>query len=138
MRISNVNSLSALIDRLIVERIKQHLFNVNGDYDKSEHQRIIGDNIKNEIEEVFKSSEYKFIGEKRTFLVSELLRSVEDLVLNNVNIGNADRARLNQIESGELSIEKFVYNELLLRLSNEKRSFNKNQIDTTYETIRSN
>ena len=138
MRISNVNTLSALLDRLITENIKLYFFNKDGNDELVQHQILVTSEIKREIEELFSESlescGYIYIQEKRTF-VRELLVNLDELVSNDVHIGESDRMRLIQLKSDKPSIDVLLVNEARLRTANEGRSLNKNNIDTEFKKI---
>lgn len=138
MRISNVNTLSALLDRLVTENIKLYFFNKDGNAELVQHQILVTSEIKREIEELFseslKSGGYKYIQEKRTF-VRELLVNLDELVSNDVHIGESDRMRLIQLKSDNPSIDVLLVNEARLRTANEGRSLNKNNIDNEFKNI---
>lgn len=138
MRISNVNTLSALLDRLVTENIKLYFFNKDGNAELVQHQILVTSEIKREIEELFseslKSCGYNYIQEKRTF-VRELLVNLDELVSNDVHIGESDRMRLIQLKSDNPSIDVLLVNEARLRTANEGRSLNKNNIDNEFKNI---
>lgn len=115
MRITNIDTISALIDRLITERIKLYFFD---DDERIEHQTRIVNEIKDQLETAFAETKsgYEYISEKRTF--SNL---IEQLVWSDLEIGQADRAKLAQIE--------ILKQELRARTANELRATTKNNID---------
>ena len=133
MRITNIDTLSALLDRLITENIKKYFFDKDNRVKEVEHQIIVIDEIKGKISELFKevfeSGEYKYLSEKRTFDENSILEELEELIFNDINIGESDRERLKQVNVDEPNIEKMVVNEKRLRKSNEGRARNKNKID---------
>jgi hypothetical protein len=137
--VSNINSLSALFDRLIVERIKWFFFQKNNEsYKENAQLEIIGtikEMIKDLIIDTLKDREYNVLSENRTFIVDDFISAAENLVLNNLHIGEADRARLSEVKSDAPDYYKLIFNELRLRVSNENRSLNKNNIDSTYGKI---
>ena len=79
--------------------------------------------------EVFESGEYPHLSEKRTFDENAIVEELEELIFNDINIGEADRERLSQVNSDNPKIEKLIVNEKRLRKSNEGRARNKNNID---------
>jgi len=129
MRLSNIDTLSAYFDRLITENIKLYFFKKEKDLQKIHHQEVTIDIIKEKIssllEEVYETGEYQYIGEKRTFDSSSIVEELEDLVTNDVHIGESDRARL----------EVVLMEEKRLRKSNEGRAKNKNQIDILFKDM---
>lgn len=128
MRITNVNTLSALLDRLIVERIKWFFFFKEGNEDLVAHQEQAVNQIKLEIEKILLESEYEYLSEKRTF-VNEILVNLDELIKNNCHIGESDRRRLEETKKENPDINVFIQQEQRLRTANEGRSKNKNLID---------
>ena len=142
MRITNVDTLSAFIDRLISERIKLYHFETKYEDEKSvEHQRKVVEAIKDKIEVLFiqcmSSDEYDYIDEKRTFgqeridEVKKLIDNIEELTVNDLDVGTAYYEQ----KEGNSSPQKYMDNELKLREANEKRSTSKNQIDKSFKKI---
>ena len=100
MRVTNVDTLSAFIDRLISERIKLYHFETKLDDEKSaQHQRDVVDAIKDKLEQLFvqsmSSDQYEYIDEKRTFgqervdEVKKLIDNMEELTVNDLDVGAA-------------------------------------------------
>lgn len=137
--ITNIDTLSALFDRLITENIKLYFFTKEKLKDKANHQRVVIEEIKNRIskllKETYEKKEYNYLSEKRTFNENAIVESLEELIINDINIGESDRERLKQVQSKNPSVEKFVVNEKRLRKSNEGRSRNKNEIDDQYKKL---
>ena len=102
MRLSNIDTLSAYFDRLITENIKLFFFKKEQDLQKIHHQEVAIDMIKEKI--------------------SQLL---QDLVTNDVHIGESDRARLRIAQMEEKRLRK----------ANEGRANNKNQIDILFKDM---
>ncbi len=129
MRLSNIDTLSAYFDRLITENIKLYFFKKDKDLQNIHHQEVTIDIIKEKmsslLEEVYETGEYQYIGEKRTFDSSSIVEELEDLVTNDVHIGESDRARLKVV----------LMEEKRLRKSNEGRAKNKNQIDILFKDM---
>lgn len=134
MRITNINTLSSLFDRLVCERIKHFFFNKDGKDDLAHHQELIIDEIKREIEMVFMEENYEYLSEKRTF-VNELLINLDELVKNDIHIGESDRRRLEEIQKLDPRIEVMIEQEKRLRTANEGRSKNKNDIDLLFQKV---
>lgn len=133
VRITNIDTLSSFFDRLITERIKWYFFNKDNAVDNINHQEVVIDSIKDKInsllKECFESGSYKYIGEKRTFDENSIVEELDELVINDINIGEADRARLEETTKSNPNLERMVVNEKRLRKANEGRARNKNQID---------
>jgi hypothetical protein len=130
MKITNINTLSALIDRLITEKIKQYFFLMEGDVIAANTQGEIADAINKEIQitlfEAIKDKNYNFNSEQRTYKkkVSNLVDNISDLTIMNLNVGKADHNLVGIINNLKLS-----------RLSLEKRSKLKNNIDNLLKEI---
>ena len=138
-RITNVDTLSALFDRLITENIKLFFFKKDGLQDKLDHQVVVISELKQRISELLqiclKENDYNYISEKRTFNENAIIEELEDLIQNDINIGESDRARLVEVQSPNANVDKLVVNEKRLRKSNEGRSKNKNNIDSIFKEI---
>lgn len=130
MKITNINTVSALIDRLITERIKQYFFLIEGDVRAAKTQGEIAEAICNEIKdtllEAITNKEYNFVSEQRTYKkkISNLVDSISDLTIMNLNVGRVDT-----------NLATIVNNIKLGRLSLEKRSKLKNNIDNLLKGI---
>ena len=129
MRITNIDPLSALIDRLITENIKLFFFEKDKLEEKALHQKDIINEIKYKLKELFlevyNANCYDYIDEKRTFSSSNIVEEISELVTNDIHIGESDRARLNIA----------MLEEKRLRKSNEGRSKNKNNIDKNFQNL---
>lgn len=143
MRVTNIDTLSALFDRLISERIKlYHFENRYTDKEKEiKHQKSVIREIKYKIEDLFiecvAHNEYEYLEEKRSFgekrikEVRQLINSADDLAVADLDVG---AAYYDQKESNS-SPDKYMNNELKLREANERRASVKNQIDATFKKI---
>ena len=129
MRITNIDTLSAFLDRLITENIKLFFFKKDKLNEKVEHQEIVISEIKKKINdlftECFESGEYNYIDEKRTFNESDIVEELDELITNDINIGESDRERLRIA----------TMNEKRLRKANEGRAKNKNNIDKNFKNL---
>ena len=129
MRITNIDTLSALLDRLITENIKLFFFEKDKLEEKALHQKDIINEIKYKLKELFlevyNANCYDYIDEKRTFSSSNIVEEISELVTNDIHIGESDRARLNIA----------MLEEKRLRKSNEGRSKNKNNIDKNFQNL---
>ena len=139
MRITNIDTLSALYDRLICENIKLFFFKKDGKDDLVTHQEIVIEELRNRIAELFDEvivcGSYQYLSENRTFCGSDITEELEDLVTNDLHIGESDRARLAQVKSGHPKLEVMTAEEKRLRKANEGRARNKNTIDKQLATI---
>jgi hypothetical protein len=128
-RITNIDTLSALLDRLVTENIKRFFFDKDGLTEKVEHQDIVISEIKKRLIELFlevyDNREYNYISENRTFTSSNIVENIEELITNDIHIGESDRARLRIA----------MLEEKRLRKSNEGRSKNKNIIDEKFKEL---
>jgi len=137
MRITNVDTLSAYFDRLVTERIKWYFFKKNGLTDKVEHQEAVIKELRAKMStlywECLEDGKYDYLNEKRTFKESSIIEELEELIVNDINIGEADRERLAQATSDNPDTESLIRNEKRLRKANEGRARNKNQIDQNFK-----
>ena len=135
MRITNIDNLSALLDRLTTERIKEYNFDKQGKDTEAAHQREVVIEIKiklNELfREVFETNSYEYVSEKRTFDEVKLLDDVETLIVNDLDVGDAYYTKT----EGEPTLEKFMINEARVRKANESRGRMKNSIDEKFGNI---
>ena len=135
MRITNVDAISALFDRLITEKIKLYFFEKQNKDSEAKHQRKVIDEIKIKLEELlletYKSKTYDYVGEKRTFDEAKLIDDVETLIQNDLDVGDAYYTKTD----GEPTLEKFMINEARLRQANESRGKMKNRIDESFKGI---
>lgn len=137
--ITNINTLSTLFDRLITENIKLFFFKKENEKEKISHQKKIIEDIKKMIEELlietYETKKYDYLSENRTFKESDIIENLEELINNDINIGESDRARLEQVKSENPSLKKMIINEKRLRKANEGRARNKNNIDNIFGNI---
>ena len=59
---------------------------------------------------------------------------MEELIQNDINIGEADRARLEETTKDTPNVDRMIVNEKRLRKANEGRARNKNKIDSLLKT----
>jgi uncharacterized membrane protein len=137
MRVTNIDTLSAYLDRLITENIKLYFFNKDNLADKVAHQKIVIEEIKTKISELFletlERNSYNYIEEHRTFNESAIVEELEELIQNDINIGEADRARLEETTKETPNLDRMIVNEKRLRKANEGRARNKNNIDKLFK-----
>jgi len=133
LRVTNIDSLSALIDRLIVEEIKYYFFSKEEKIEEMEQQVLIIKEIKGKLTDLFlncfSEGEYEYLAERRTFNEESIVENIEELIKNNLNIGEGDRARLKEVTSENPNFDRILMNEKITRKSNEGRARNKNKID---------
>jgi len=139
MRIPNVDTLSALLDRLIVEHIKRFFFAKDGLRDKVHHQDEVLDSIRRRISELLQecicTGQYEFLAEYRTFPGDALVEELEDLIFHNIQIGEADRAKLVELRSSDPRSDTLVLSELLARTALEARARSKIKIDEIFKAL---
>ena len=138
MRITNIDTLSAYLDRLITENIKLYFFKKDSLTEKVNHQLIIISEIKIKISELIREAvtneSYEYIEEYRTFNEGSIIEELEELIQNDINIGEADRARLEETIKDVPNVDRMIVNEKRLRKANEGRARNKNKIDNLLKT----
>jgi hypothetical protein len=139
IKITNVDTISALFDRLICEHVKLYFFRKENNIDKINHQQLVIQELRNRVSitfrECFEEHGYDYIAEKRTFHIDGIKEELEKLIYNDVEIGEADRARLAEVSKPEPNIDVLVREEARLRVSNEGRAMRKNIIDETFAKI---
>jgi len=102
-RICNLNSFSAVIDRLIIEHLKLLRFVENNDDDKVKCQEEIIDGLKMELEDIFSElcrGSYKSVDENRTYesKSNDLIDGVFKLCVCNHIIGKMDKKKIRSAE----------------------------------------
>ena len=139
MRITNVDTLSALLDRLISENIKLYFFKKDDLKDNIDHQEIVISELRQKLSELFTevldSGRYKYLSEKRTYKPDDIIETIEELIYNDITTGEHDRANLDESLSDNPSIETFTKNHKLIRKANENRASAKNKIDEQFQNI---
>lgn len=135
--ITNIDTLSALLDRLISENIKLHFFKKDGIDENIEHQEEVILLIKNRLfvlfDDVYREGEYGYVSEKRTYKPEDIVETLEELIHNDITTGEGDRANLKEATSDNPSLEHFTRNHKLIRKANEQRAVSKNKIDEQFK-----
>ena len=135
--ITNIDTLSALIDRLISENIKLYFFKKDRLGDNIKHQENVISEVKDRISnllcEVYYDREYDYISEKRTYKPEDIVETLEELIHNDITTGEGDRANLKEATSENPSLEHFARNHKLIRKANENRAAAKNKLDEQFE-----
>ena len=135
--ITNIDTLSALLDRLISENIKLHFFRKDDVVDKIEHQEKLIEDIKYRITklllDVYTVKKYDYISEKRTYKPDDIVETLEELIHNDITTGEGDRANLKEATSDNPSLEHFTRNHKLIRKANENRAASKNKLDEQFK-----
>ena len=137
LHITNIDTLSALLDRLISENIKLHFFRKDGVDDNIEHQEKVIKEIKYRITklllDVYNDKQYNYVSEKRTYKPDDIVETLEELIHNDITTGEGDRANLKEATSDNPSLEHFTRNHKLIRKANENRAVSKNKLDEQFK-----
>ena len=135
--ITNIDTLSALLDRLISENIKLHFFKKDGIDENIEHQEKVISSIKDRLfvlfDDVYREGEYEYVSEKRTYKPEDIVETLEELIHNDITTGEGDRANLKEATSDNPSLEHFTRNHKLIRKANENRAVSKNKLDEQFK-----
>ena len=137
--ITNIDTLSALLDRLISENIKLYFFKKDGLDENIEHQEKVISEIKERLfvlfDDVYREGEYEYVSEKRTYKPEDIVETLEELINNDITTGEGDRANLKEATSENPSLEHFTRNHKLIRKANENRAVSKNKLDEQFENF---
>ena len=137
--ITNIDTLSALLDRLISENIKLYFFKKDGVDENIEHQEKVISEIKERLfvlfDDVYREGEYEYVSEKRTYKPEDIVETLEELIHNDITTGEGDRANLREATSDNPSLEHFTRNHKLIRKANENRAVSKNKLDEQFENF---
>lgn len=136
--ITNIDTLSALLDRLISENIKLYFFRKDGIDENIEHQEKVIFGIKEKLKTFFleiyvNQYGYEYISEKRTYKPDDIVETLEELIHNDITTGEGDRANLKEATSDNPSLEHFTRNHKLIRKANENRAVSKNKLDEQFK-----
>ena len=135
--ITNIDTLSALLDRLISENIKLYFFKKDGVDENIEHQEVVISEIKEKLfvlfDDVYREGEYEYVSEKRTYKPEDIVETLEELIHNDITTGEGDRANLKEATSDNPSLEHFTRNHKLIRKANENRAVAKNKLDEQFK-----
>jgi hypothetical protein len=135
--ITNIDTLSALLDRLISENIKLYFFKKDGIDENIEHQEKVISSIKDRLfvlfDDVYREGEYEYISELRTYKPDDIVETLEELIHNDITTGEGDRANLKEATSDNPSLEHFTRNHKLIRKANENRAVAKNKLDEQFK-----
>ena len=136
--ITNIDTLSALLDRLISENIKLYFFRKDGIDENIQHQEKVIFGIKEKLKTFFleiyvNQFGYEYISEKRTYKPDDIVETLEELIHNDIMTGEGDRANLKEATSDNPSLEHFTRNHKLIRKANENRAVSKNKLDEQFK-----
>ena len=110
--ITNIDTLSALLDRLISENIKLHFFKKDGIDENIEHQQKVISEIKERLfvlfDEVYREGKYEYVSELRTYKPEDIVETLEELIHNDITTGEGDRANLKEATSDNPSCLRVV------------------------------
>ena len=137
--ITNIDTLSALLDRLISENIKLYFFRKEGIDDNIQHQEKVISDIKHRISQlltdVYENKKYDYVSELRTYKPDDIVETLEELIHNDITTGEGDRANLKEATSDNPSLEHFTRNHKLIRKANENRAVSKNKLDEQFKSF---
>ena len=135
--ITNIDTLSALLDRLISENIKLYFFKKDSLMYNVKHQEEVISDIRKRLvllfTETFESKSYEYVSELRTYKPDDIVETLEELINNDITTGEGDRANLKEATSDNPSLEHFTRNHKLIRKANENRALAKNKIDKQFK-----
>ena len=135
--ITNIDTLSDYLVRLITERIKWFFFNKENKVDEIKHQEIVIEEIKSKINdlflECFEKGSYDYFNEMRTYKPDDIVETLDELIQNDITTGEGDRANLEEAKSDNPSLKNFDRNHKLIRKANEQRAVSKNKLDEQFK-----
>ena len=135
--ITNIDTLSALLDRLISENIKLYFFKKDSLMYNVKHQEEVISDIKKRLvllfTDIFESKSYDYVSELRTYKSDDIVETLEELIHNDITTGEGDRANLKEATSDNPSLEHFTRNHKLIRKANENRAEAKNKLDEQFK-----
>ena len=135
--VTNIDTLSALLDRLISENIKLYFFKKDNMGENISHQEKVIHEIKEKIKTLFLEvrvwNKYDYISEKRTYKPDDIVETLEELIHNDITTGQGDRANLKEATSENPSLKHFTRNHKLIRKANENRAASKNKLDEQFK-----
>ena len=139
MRITNLDTLSAMLDRLVTENIKKFFFEKDGLDDKVNHQIEVITELKQKISELFHecydNKEYNYKSEKRTWKDDDVVEDISELTYNDILVGESDRGVLGEVTSDNTNLEHLKFQAKRMRKANEATAENKNNIDEKFKNI---
>jgi hypothetical protein len=135
--VTNIDTLSAMLDRLISENIKLYFFKKENLIENVSHQETVISEIKNRIKnlllDVYKTKEYNYVSEKRTYKADMTLESLEQLIKSDIYTGEGDRDNLAELKKEKPNINLMKKNHKVLRSANELRAVSKNELDSYFK-----
>jgi hypothetical protein len=135
--ITNIDTLSAMLDRLISENIKLYFFKKDNLTENITHQEIVIKEVKGRIKnlllDVYKTKKYNYVSEKRTYKADMTLESLEQLIKSDIYTGEGDRDNLAELKKVKPNINLMKKNHKVLRSANELRAVSKNELDQNFK-----
>lgn len=135
--ITNIDTLSALFDRMISENIKLYFFKKDNLVDNINHQeQVISEikiRLKNLLLDTYHNSKYNYVSEKRTYKADMTLEALEQLIKADIYTGEGDRANLVELNKENPTMNNFKKNHKILRSANELRAVTKNELDAHFK-----
>ena len=135
--ITNIDTVSALLDRLISENIKLYFFKKDSLMYNIKHQEEVISDIRKRLvllfTDTFESKSYEYVSELRTYKPDDIVETLEELIHNDITTGEGDRANLKEATSDNPSLKHFTRNHKLIRKANENRSTAKNKLDEQFK-----
>ena len=131
-RISNVNSFSAIIDRLIIENLKIIQFVDQDKLIEAEQQNEIISELKIELSLIYQEvlqSKYHSIGEQRTYSSDNLFADLFRLCLNNYCIAKGDKLKIEESKKDVIDVNNLKNYVMFVRRNLEERSKSKNNLE---------
>ena len=131
-RMSNVNSFSAIIDRLIIENLKIIQFVDQNKLEEAEQQNVIISELKTELDLVYQElleNRYISIGEQRTYTSKNLFSDIFRLCLNNYSIALGDKLKIEESKKDIVNIDTLKNYINSVRENLEERSKSKNSLE---------
>lgn len=139
MKISNIDSISNLIDRLITEKIKAIQYKVENNNKQYDFQNRIIKEIKDKfqlsLENILENTEYQLLRENRTFKSGLFLEKIESLIVSDMLVGLAEYSKIDLVNEQSTDDKLFKLYIMLARFANENRSFLKNELDNELSNI---
>ena len=131
-RMSNVNSFSAIIDRLIIENLKIIQFVDQNKLEEAEQQNVIISELKTELDLIYQElleSRYTSIGEQRTYTNNNLFSDLFRLCLNNYCIAKGDKLKIEESKQDIVNVDTLKNYINAVRENLEERSRSKNNLE---------
>ena len=129
---SNVNSFSAIIDRLIIENLKIIQFVDQNKLEEAEQQNVIISELKTELDLIYQElleNRYISIGEQRTYTSKNLFSDIFRLCLNNYSIALGDKLKIEESKKDIVNIDTLKNYINAVRENLEERSRSKNNLE---------